>query len=380
MAKKEQVPTDGPNEKRTPTEMLALYPDRPFIRRLRPFAVKLVIAVAMAIVVGVILVGLAQGQHRGPVDGEREPSPAPRPPRENPFTQLPGDYRFTRPPAPEPAPATPQPTPVPEPTLVAVEGVPAPPPPDPQLIARLESLRVELEAAIDSPVKFAITSPTGPREHAASSATSATTEQATIRKPTSNTWLGAGTTIPGVLQTGINTDLPGIVIGQVATDVYDGHTGRTLLIPQGARVIGRYGSEIHHGQNRVLITWQQLALPNGAVVELAGMSGTDLTGAAGLHDRVDYHPLRLTGAVLLSSLVALGGNAARVDRRRNEAASLVAETTAQQGSQVGQRIVDRELDVPPTITIRPGTPFLAIVERQLPLPPYRDDRNRAARR
>lgn len=125
-----------------------------------------------------------------------------------------------------------------------------------------------------------------------------------------------------------------------------------------------------NGQNRILIVWQRLILPNGDSIVLEGMPGADRAGAAGLKDRVDHHPLRLTAAVLLSTVIAFTGNLARNDRRGRDDLSVVGQTLAQESARVGQRVIDRELDVPPTITVRAGWPFHVLVNKDLPLRPY----------
>ena len=106
----------------------------------------------------------------------------------------------------------------------------------------------------------------------------------------------AGTDITGALVTAINTDLPGEIIGQVAENVYDSTSGRYLLVPQGAKLLGRYSSLISNGQNRALIVWTRLIMPNGKSIVLDGMPGTDGSGQAGVKDKVDYHFDKLASA------------------------------------------------------------------------------------
>ena len=130
-------------------------------------------------------------------------------------------------------------------------------------------------------------------------------------------------------------------LGPFTANVYDSVSGRFLLIPQGTRMIGRYSSEVLNGQNRVLIAWQRLILPNGNSIVLEAMSGTDAAGVAGMADRVDYHLDRLAAATLLSTLIALGGNLSVNTQRDSEQLDIVGTTVAQQASRVGQRIIDR---------------------------------------
>lgn len=196
--------------------------------------------------------------------------------------------------------------------------------------------------------------------------------------PVSPYELKAGTVIPGMLVTGISTDLPGEVIGQVTENVYDTATGRYLLVPQGSRLLGRYSSLISNGQNRALIVWNRLILPDGGSVVLEGMPGTDAAGRSGLKDQVDYHLDRVGGAVALSTAISYAGNLARGGNRGGgngrDSTDVIGDTVAQEGARVGQRLVDRELDVQPTITVRPGWPFRVLVNKDVILAPYAGDR------
>ena len=130
-----------------------------------------------------------------------------------------------------------------------------------------------------------------------------------IKPPTSPYTLLAGTVIPGVMLSGINSDLPGQLLGQVSQNVFDSVSGKYLLVPQGTRVLGSYDSRIVYGQERVLVVWTRLVFPNGDSISLEGMPGVDLSGYAGLSDQVDNHYLRLLSGVVFSSLL---GAAAQV--------------------------------------------------------------------
>ncbi len=182
--------------------------------------------------------------------------------------------------------------------------------------------------------------------------------------------LRAGSVIPAALVTAVHSDLPGDLVAQVIQDVYDAETGEHLLIPQGSRLLGTYRNEIAAGQDRVLVVWQRLMLPNGKSIGLDAMPGVDQSGAAGLHDQVDYHLKQVVGATALSSVIALTGNLARGQGERGEPLSVVGETVAQQSARFGQQIVDRQLNRPPTITIRAGSRFNVLVNRDIPLELY----------
>jgi type IV secretion system protein TrbI len=195
-----------------------------------------------------------------------------------------------------------------------------------------------------------------------------------LRKPLIGTQsdyeLKAGGFIPAALVTEINSDLPGEVIAQVTQNVFDTVTGEHLLIPQGTRVLGKYQSLVSNGQNRALIVWTRLVMPNGDSIVLEGMPGTDQAGAAGAEDQVDYHLDKLAAAATLSSAIAYGGNLAREGGRDRDDVDVVGETIAQESSKIGGRIIDRQLDVQPTIRIRQGHPVNVLVNKDMTLRPY----------
>ena len=186
--------------------------------------------------------------------------------------------------------------------------------------------------------------------------------------PRSQYEIQAGTIIPAALLTGINTDLPGDVIAQVTSPVYDTVTGEHLLIPQGAKLYGAYDSQISNGQNRALLVWHRLLLPNGRSIQLDLMRGTDGAGYAGVKDRVDYHTGKLLLGAVLSTAIAYTGNLARSDSSGSD--NDVGDTIAQEASKIGSSIIERQLDVQPTITIRPGWPLRVLVNKDVLLAPY----------
>jgi type IV secretion system protein VirB10 len=173
----------------------------------------------------------------------------------------------------------------------------------------------------------------------------------------------AGSVIPAALITGIRSDLPGQITAQVTQNVYDSPTGRILLIPQGARLIGEYDSDIADGQNRVLLVWERLILPGGHSIALDREPGADASGRAGLSDRTDHHWGRVLRAALVSSLLGIGAEVAS----SGEGALIRALRDGTQDSvnEAGHRIVEREMKVPPTLTIRPGHPLRVLVTRDL---------------
>jgi type IV secretory pathway VirB10-like protein len=189
-----------------------------------------------------------------------------------------------------------------------------------------------------------------------------------VMPPASPYVLQAGSVIPAALITGIRSDLPGQITAQVTQNVYDSPTGSLLLIPQGTRVIGEYDAGVTYGQRRVLLVWNRLIFPNGRSIVLERQPGTDTRGYAGLEDGVDYHWWDLLRAAGLSTLLAVGAELAMDDEDRLiRAIRSGAQDTV---NQAGQQIVQRQLQVAPTLTIRPGFPVRVIVTRDLVLEPY----------
>lgn len=193
---------------------------------------------------------------------------------------------------------------------------------------------------------------------------------AQYRAPRSPYTIQAGSTISAALVTALNSDQPGRVVAQVTENVYDSVTGDYLLVPQGARLLGAYDADTSHGDQRLLIVWNRLIMPNGWSMPLRGMPGTDATGASGLRDTVDAHIGRIAVASLLSGVLSVAANEAQGDDEDRVAAS-VGDAAAQEASRVGARVVDRELDVRPTLRIRAGAPVRVLISQDILLRPYR---------
>jgi type IV secretion system protein VirB10 len=174
----------------------------------------------------------------------------------------------------------------------------------------------------------------------------------------------AGTVIPASLITGVNSDLPGTVIAQVTQNVYDTVTGGTLLIPQGARLLGRYDSVIAFGQSRALLVWSRIIYPDGASIVIDNMPASDVAGYSGLSDEVDFHTFRLLKGIVLSTLLGVGTELSFGSTESDIVAAL-RESAQTATNQAGQKIVQRNLDIQPTITIRPGWPLRVIVHKDL---------------
>ena len=195
-----------------------------------------------------------------------------------------------------------------------------------------------------------------------------TVTQDRLAAPASPFILQGGTIIPAALITGIRSDLPGQITAQVTENVYDSPTGRYLLIPQGARLVGEYDSGISAGQRRVLLVWTRLILPDGSSLVLERLPGADASGYAGLEDRVNRHWWGLAQAAALSTLLNIGPELAT-----DESDSIA--TALRDGAQdtigvAAEEIVRQQLAIPSTLTIRPGFQLRVIVTRDLILEPY----------
>ena len=190
-----------------------------------------------------------------------------------------------------------------------------------------------------------------------------------LQKPVSPFTLMAGSIIPASLVTGLNSDLPGFVIGQVTENVYDTVTGRYLLVPQGTKVIGKYDSVVAFGQKRALVIWQRLIRPDGSSLVIDNLPATDEGGYAGLEDQVDYHTWSLLKGVALASLLGVGSQLT-IGNSQNDLISALQQSAIKNTDQAGQQFVQRQLDVQPTLAVRPGWPLRIIVHKDLVLEPY----------
>ncbi|WP_075258188.1 TrbI/VirB10 family protein [Herbaspirillum camelliae] len=193
-----------------------------------------------------------------------------------------------------------------------------------------------------------------------------------LQMPTSPYQVMAGTVIAGALVTGIKSDLPGDVIATVTEPVYDTATGRFLLIPQGARILGKYNSQVSYGQSRVQVVWNRIILPDTSSLTLDNLAGTDPAGYAGLEDGVDYHWGRIFTGAALTTLLGVGAELAAPQNRQNGDRVIIAGRDSAQDSvnHVGQEMTRRNMNVQPTLTERPGLPVRIIVQHDIQLKPY----------
>jgi type IV secretion system protein VirB10 len=192
-----------------------------------------------------------------------------------------------------------------------------------------------------------------------------------LENPASRYVVQAGSVIAAALITGLRSDLPGQVTAQVTENVYDSPSGRYLLIPQGSKLVGAYDSQVAFGQNRLLLAWTRLIPPGGRSVVLERQPGADPEGFTGLEDEVDQHWGRLAMAAALSTVMGIGTELGS-NASDSAIASALSKGSSNSLSQTGQQVVQRNLNIQPTLTVRPGFPVRVIVNRDLVLAPYRN--------
>lgn len=185
--------------------------------------------------------------------------------------------------------------------------------------------------------------------------------------------LRAGFVLPATLISGINSDLPGQIVAQVAQHVYDTATGQQLLIPQGSRLVGTYSSDVAYGQARVLVAWQRIVFPDGKAMDIGAMPGADSAGYAGFTDQVNNHYARLFASAFLLSGVTAG---ITYSQRENQAtangaptaSSALSEAVGQQLGQVTAQLLSKNLSISPTLEVRPGYRFNVVVTKDMTFP------------
>jgi type IV secretion system protein TrbI len=184
--------------------------------------------------------------------------------------------------------------------------------------------------------------------------------------------LKRGSVIPATLITGINSDLPGRITAQVSQHVFDSATGHRLLIPQGTKLFGRYDSDVSFGQSRVLVVWTDIIFPNGSTLQIGGMAGTDTQGFGGFQDKINRHTFRTFGSAALLAIIGAG-----IDMSVPESSTLATQDTASDAARrnfaetfgrVAERTISKNLDVQPTLEIRPGYKFNVLVDQDIAFP------------
>jgi type IV secretion system protein TrbI len=184
----------------------------------------------------------------------------------------------------------------------------------------------------------------------------------------------AGTVIPSVMLSGINSDLPGEIIAQVVQNVYDSATGKYLIVPQGSKLVGAYDHGVVLGQKRVLISWNRIIYPDSSSVEIEGMAGQDQAGYAGFKDKTNNHVGPAIRSALLMSAITAGAQLSQPRASRGDysysSQQIAAASLGQQLNQLGMASYSSRVNMAPTITIRPGYRFNVMVNRDMVLAPW----------
>jgi type IV secretion system protein VirB10 len=197
-----------------------------------------------------------------------------------------------------------------------------------------------------------------------------------VEPPASPYMLLPGRILPAVCDSAINSELPGSIIGHVSQAVYSSTGSHELLVPAGTKIFGEYSADVVFGQNRLLVAWQLLEFPNGATLDIGAMPGTDGLGRSGFEDQVDNHYLRLFGSALLLSLVTTGvtmaqnpGSSGGTDRM--SVGGAMSQALGLQFGQVTAQLLQKNLNVAPTLDVRNGFRFNIVVTKKITFPgPY----------
>ena len=195
-----------------------------------------------------------------------------------------------------------------------------------------------------------------------------------LHKPISSSELFSGSVIPAVLVTGINSQLPGEITAQVRQNVYNSLNPGEVVIPQGSKLIGVYDSGVQYGQSRVLVAWSRVIYPNGETVDLRGMSGVDGLGEAGFSQITDNHYMKIFGSAFLISLLGAGAQLAQPQQSSALSNPGMGQTAtgaiSQEMDSVGGDMLQKNLNIAPTLKIRPGYLFNVLVSKTMILPVY----------
>jgi len=184
-----------------------------------------------------------------------------------------------------------------------------------------------------------------------------------------------GTIIPGILETAINTDLPGNVLARVTQNIYDSKTGRSLLIPQGTVLLARYNSSISYAQKRVQIVWDTLIRPDGFQVNLEGAGGVDRAGMSG--QPANFHEnwfeyLKAAGIITLFSYANAKMTDTAAKYASEDSAANLAASNAGFVGELGNKLASRATNIQPTLTVDNGTVINIMLNKTLYLPPVAD--------
>lgn len=186
--------------------------------------------------------------------------------------------------------------------------------------------------------------------------------------------LWKGTVITGVLDTGVNTDLPGQIMAHVTKNVYSSKDGTYLLIPQGSRLYGEYNSLVSYGQVRIQVVWNTLIRPDGLELSLGTMTGIDKYGYSGYKGYKTEHPFEFAKAMGLIAMFSIFDTkmANTIDTQNNQYAQNALSSAYSEAKQMSNKILERAMDIQPTIKIKAGTEINLITNLTIDLPPVED--------
>ena len=193
--------------------------------------------------------------------------------------------------------------------------------------------------------------------------------QGRVEAPSTMHIIRTGSVIPATLIGGINSDLPGQIVGQVAQDVYDTPTGKHILIPQGSRLVGEYSSDVQYGQSRVFAVWQRVIFPDGKALDLGAMPGSSGAGYAGFKDRVNNHYFRIFGSAIMMSAILAGVEMTQDDNDSTGNTQRMSDALSEAlGNQLGgvmSEMLQKNMNIAPTLEIRPGYRFNVMLVKDL---------------
>lgn len=199
-------------------------------------------------------------------------------------------------------------------------------------------------------------------------------------KPKSEYLVQAGSIIPAVMISGLNSDISGQVVAQVRENVYDSMSGRYLLVPQGSKLIGQFSNQVAYGQNRIAVAWQRVIYPNGYSWSLKGIPGSSVDGFSGFYDQVDNHYWQIFGASFVMGVITAGMQYSQNNTNTTSqiggfynptVGQTMAGSLGQQLGQTGMMITQKQLNVAPTITVRQGYKFTIMMTADVELKPYK---------
>lgn len=199
-------------------------------------------------------------------------------------------------------------------------------------------------------------------------------------KPKSDNLVQAGTIIPAVMISGLNSDISGTVLAQIRENVYDSISGKNLLIPIGSKLIGQFSNQVAYGQNRIAVAWQRVIYPNGYSFSLKGIPGSDVAGFSGFYDQVDNHYWQIFGASFVMGVITAGMQYSQNNTQTTSqiggfynptVGQTMSGSLGQQLGQTGMMITQKQLNVAPTITVRQGYKFSIMMTADIELKPYK---------